>query len=228
MKPQPTETTCGPTCLETIYKHLGFYEKEEDLFDRIDTNEDGGTLGVHLGTDALKQGFDVTIYTHNLNVFDPTWFQLKQKEIVQKLRTQSKSSKDSKTLFASSSYADFIEMGGKIYFKDLNSSFLYDLLHSHGPVICGLSSTYLYHCARERDSDLKYDDIEGVPQGHFVILSGIKKDLSQVFLADPFENNPAYKEQKYWVNLQHFINSVLIGVITYDANFILIQKKVKK
>lgn len=228
IEPQPTDTTCGPSCLETIYKYLGLNETRETLIQRIRTNEDGGTLGVHLGTDALKQNFDVTIYTHNLKVFDPTWFQLKQEEIAKKLRLQSQSHKDIKTLAASKSYAGFIEKGGKIFFKDLTSRFLFDLLKINGPVICGLSSTYLYHCSRERDEDLIYDDINGVPQGHFVILSGINLDKNQVYLADPFQNNPAYKEKKYWVNLQHFINSVLIGVITYDANFILIQKKVKK
>jgi hypothetical protein len=222
--PQPTDTTCGPTCLEALYSYYGVTDFKGPLIDQIDYDEDGGTLGVNLGIDALKRNFSVDIYTHNLKVFDPTWFNLAQKDLELKLRKQQQASKDKKTVTASGYYADFIKNNGQILFRNLNIDFLYQLLKNNGPIICGLSSTYLYQCERETNDNLIYDDINGMPQGHFVVICGITGDKSHVFIADPFDNNPTFGGQKYWVDIQHFINSVLIGVITYDANFIVIKK----
>ena len=33
------------------------------------------TLAVLLGCHALRRGYEATIYTFNLQVFDPTWFE---------------------------------------------------------------------------------------------------------------------------------------------------------
>ena len=222
--PQPTVTSCGPTCLEALYSYYGVDNIRGKLIDQIQYTEDGGTLGVILGTDALERNFQVTIHTHNLMVFDPTWFDIKQEQLALKLRLQSQTSKSAKTRQASNYYAQFIEKSGQILFRSLNAEFLYQLLKDNGPVICGLSSTYLYQCQRETNDTMIYDDINGYAQGHFVVLCGITGDRSHVFVTDPFDSNPTFGGQKYWVDIQHFINSVLVGVITYDANFILIKK----
>lgn len=36
--------------------------------------EDGGTLAVLLGTQAIRRGYHAKIFTYNLRVFDPSWF----------------------------------------------------------------------------------------------------------------------------------------------------------
>ncbi|MEZ4873090.1 MAG: hypothetical protein R2827_12795 [Bdellovibrionales bacterium] len=69
-----------------------------------------------------------------------------------------------------------------------------------------------------------YDDIKANPRGHFVIL-GISGDLQKVTLADPMEGNPLTNCTEYEVDTQHFINALLIGVITYDANMTTIKKE---
>ena len=72
--PQPDESTCGPTCLHAVYRYWGRQEHLQDVIARTGKLERGGTIAVFLACDALRQGFQATIYTFNLTVFDPTWF----------------------------------------------------------------------------------------------------------------------------------------------------------
>ena len=74
MLPQPDETTCGPTCLDAVYRYWSRQEPLPDVIARTGKLERGGTVAVFLACDALRQGFEATIYTFNLTVFDPSWF----------------------------------------------------------------------------------------------------------------------------------------------------------
>lgn len=222
---QPTETTCGPTCLHGLYRYHGLKAGHDNVIDEVRSTIGGGTLGVHLGLDAIKRGFEATIYTHNLNVFDPSWFHLDRSSLIAKLLAQAQAKPESKTAEASLFYAEYLRLGGRVVFEDLTPQFLQRILKEHGPVICGLSATYLYMSRREINETSQEDDVRGFPQGHFVLLTGITSNLSEVEVTDPLEQNPIHYERRYQVSTHHFMNSVLIGVITYDANFIAIKKK---
>ncbi|MCR4315592.1 MAG: peptidase-C39 like family protein [Planctomycetes bacterium] len=225
LNPQPTDTTCGPTCLHGIYNYLGMDTDHHTVISDVATLDGGGTLGVHLATDAVEYGLGAIIYTHNLKVFDPTWFKLTPAEMRERLIRQSEVKSDKKICEASVHYAEFLSEGGAILFEPLTPEFLRRVLESHGPLICGLSATYLYMTMRERNSTGEDDDIEGFPQGHFVLLCGISGDLRKVEITDPLIDNPLNLGQRYELDVRHFINSILIGVITYDANLIAIFRK---
>ncbi|MAF92763.1 MAG: C39 family peptidase [Bdellovibrionota bacterium] len=225
LNPQPTDTSCGPTCLHGIYRYLEIPKSHEDLIDTISYTEGGGTLGVNLGLHAIEQGLEVQIFTHNLKVFDPSWFDLDQKQMAEKLRAQAKFKKGTKTAEASLKYAEFIDLGGEISFAELDEKFLYKVMENNGPVICGLSASYLYMSKREINETCLEDDVKGYPQGHFVVLSGISAEKDMVEITDPLKTNPLDKgQQKYWIRSRHLINSILIGVITYDANILSFKK----
>src|SRR6476620_1548552 len=72
--PQPDETTCGPTCLQAIYRYWEADETLGEVIRRHRALEHGGTFAVFLACDALRLGFEATIFTYNVTVFDPTWF----------------------------------------------------------------------------------------------------------------------------------------------------------
>ncbi|HUG01384.1 MAG TPA: hypothetical protein VML95_05940 [Longimicrobiales bacterium] len=73
--PQPDDTTCGPTSLHAVYRHWGVDIPLERVIDEVTPLPHGGTLAVSLACHALRHGFDATIYTYNLQIFDPTWFE---------------------------------------------------------------------------------------------------------------------------------------------------------
>lgn len=188
---QPDETTCGPTCLHSIYQ---YYEKPCALscvIDDVDQFEEGGTIGVLLANDALTKGFNATIYSYNLQIFDPTWFGLKRKLIIENLKTQLTYKKTEKLRVASEAYIRFLELGGRLRFEDLRSAIIRRYPKKiDQPVIADLSATYLYKSAREFGTDLVYDDMRGEPTGHFIVLHGYDTETREVYIADPIKTNP--------------------------------------
>lgn len=227
---QPDDLTCGPTCLHAVYS---FYKDPitlDEVIKQVKTIEGGGTLGAILGIHALKRGYSVKLFTYNLYVFDPTWFSkdLPKVDLVKKLKEQIKYKNDTKFQLASHHYLRFIESGGEILFQDLTPKILRKYLENDIPILTGLSATYLYQCPRELPNT-DFDDVLGEPTGHFVVLSGYDTKNKNVLVADPWE--PAYKEfygdKYYWVSLERAIASILLGVVTYDGNFLVIEKKPK-
>jgi hypothetical protein len=65
----------------------------------------------------------------------------------------------------------------------------------------------------------------GLPAGHFVVLSGYRETSREVRVADPWHPNPVSKEGQYWVGMSRLVNSILLGILTYDANLLIIDKK---
>ena len=123
-------------------------------------------------------------------------------------------------------YLDFLGKGGIIKFDDLTPKLLKDYLIAQKPILTGLSATYLYKSARESvdENDLLFEnDISGDPTGHFVVLAGWEKEKRNVLVADPFIENPINGTNYYPVNINRLINSILLGIITYDANILIIE-----
>jgi len=222
---QPTEETCGPTCLHAVYNYFNDDIPLEQVISEVKQLESGGTLGVLLGTHALTRGYRVRIYTYNLNMYDPTWFE-GDISLKNKLREQMKYKTDQKFQFASEAYLKFLKQGGEVRFRELTSSLIANYITKRVPVLTGLSATYLYKSAREDGETNTYDDVRGEPAGHFVVVNGYEKETRSVFIADPYVPNPIAGHY-YKVHVQRLLNAILLGVITYDANILIIQPKTK-
>ena len=219
---QPDETTCGPTCLHSIYQYYNRPILLETVIEDVEQFEDGGTIGVLLANDALTKGFDATIFSYNLQIFDPTWSSLKPQELIGKLKAQMDYKKEKKLSIASEGYIRFLELGGRLKFEDLRSAIIRRYLKKDQPIIAGLSATYLYKSMREYGATLDYDDIRGEPSGHFVVLHGYDTETREVYIADPIQTNPTGNGTFYKMKIDRVINSILLGIVTYDANLIII------
>lgn len=223
--PQPDETTCGPTCLHAVY---GYYGDRLDLprvIAEVPALAGGGTLGVLLGCHALRRGYRAAIYTYKLQLFDPTWRGLGRNDLMDKLRRQLEFKRDEKIRIATDGYLDFLSMGGEVRFADLTGSLLRRYLNQSAPIIAGLSATYLYGSAREFGPRCDYDDLRGEPAGHFVVLSGYDRENREVAIADPLATNPLTARHHYRVRLERLVCAILLGVLTYDANLLIVQPK---
>lgn len=221
--PQPDETTCGPTCLEALYRYWGRPDALVDVIRRTTRLDSGGTLAVFLGCDALQRGFRAVIYTYNLLVFDPTWFRrLRRVDIADRLRRQREVKGEQASLVPSTDgYLEFLARGGRLRFAELTRYFLRALLRHRLPIITGLSSTYLYRVARDIGPEDRPDDIGGQPSGHFVVLAGYNWSDRTVLVCDPYGPNPYSARQEYWLNVDRVINAVLLGIVTHDANLLV-------
>ena len=72
--PQPTDSTCGPTCLHAVYRYWQDPISLDQTIADIGELSMGGTLAVQLACHALRRGYDATIHSYNLQLFDPSWF----------------------------------------------------------------------------------------------------------------------------------------------------------
>lgn len=218
--PQPDDSTCGPTCLHAVYRYYGDEVSLPALVEEIPVLRTGGTLNVVLGCHALRRGYRATIYTYNLRVFDPTWFR-PGVDIADRLKRQMAVKTKAKLHTASEGYVEFLSLGGRVLFEDLTPALIRGHLVAGRPILTGLSSTYLYGCSRERLESPVYDDIQGVPMGHFVVLSGMSR--GRVLVADPLQDNPLFGRQHYSMPVQRVINAVMLSIVTYDASLLIIE-----
>ena len=225
IKAQPDDITCGPTCLHALYQYYNDTITLKEVVSEVKHLKTGGTLAVMLGNHALKRGYKAHIYTYNLNVFDPTWFKQSSSKMIQSLKRQMKYKFNSrKLLVASKAYIKFLEAGGKILNSELDDKLIKNYLRKKVPVLTGLSATYLYGTPREISATNKYDSIKGEPVGHFVVVNGYDEPTDTVYLADPMNPNPL-KSQYYSVHFNRLINSIMLGIVTYDANLLIIEPK---
>lgn len=221
--PQPDDVTCGPTCLHAVYRYFGESLPLEQVIGQIGQLEEGGTLAGWLGCHALARGYDAKLYTFNLRVLDPTWFRSPDTPLAAKLRAQLQFKNDPKLRTATTAYLEFLQRGGQIRMEDLTRQLIRKYLVRSVPILTGLSSTYLYQNAREYGPRCDADDVRGVPQGHFVVLCGYDLATERVRVADPYLTNPyAPSDNYYWVGVDRLVCAILLGVLTYDANLLIL------
>lgn len=221
--PQPDDVTCGPACLHAVYRYYGDDISLSDVVADIWMLDAGGTLDVFLANHALARGYRVSLYTYNLTLFDPTWFSLKPAVLREKLRAQADVKADPKLRLATRGYEEFLERGGRLRLRDLEPRLLRRLLNRGIPLITGLSATYLYRAVRDLPETNEDDDVRGEPVGHFVVLTGYLPEPREVVVADPYPRNPFTRTGFYAVRMHRLINAILLGIMTYDANLLVIE-----
>lgn len=219
---QPDDETCGPTCLHAIYNYYGDEITIDQVIEEVKKVDTGGTLAVHLGNHALKRGYNAEIFTNNLHMFDPTWFKEKGISLKNKLLAQLRHKRSDRVKNATSGYLAFLENGGSIHFTPITKKLIRMYLQHEKPVLAGLSATYLYDTAREISETNEYNDIKGVPSGHFVVLRGYDLMSRKVMIADPYSSNPLFRKHYYSVNINRLIHSILLGIVTFDSNLLVI------
>ena len=225
MLPQPDDVTCGPTCLHAVYNFLGRSEPLPQLIERVNSLKDGGTLAVFLGIDALQRGLNARLYSYDFKVFDPSWRDLENDALIERLRAQLQFKKGKRFTTSSKAYIEFLELGGEIAFDDLTANLLDRVFDARLPFLTGLNATYLYDSKREytdRHNRAHNDDLRGTAVGHFVVLCGRQGALVRV--ADPFYDNPLGEGHFYDVDVQRLIRAILLGAITYDANLLVLAR----
>jgi hypothetical protein len=220
--PQPDDLSCGPTCLHAVYAFYGDDIALERVLAEVKRLDDGGTLAVFLACHALARGYRAKIFTHNLQMFDPTWFGGNSVDLADRLRRQEAFRQDPKVTAATEGYLEVLDRGGEISFRPFSADLLKRYLNRSVPILAGLSATYLYETAREYGPTGDYDDIRGEPVGHFVVLAGYDRRHRQILVADPLYPNPLSDKHNYTVGMTRLVHSILLGIVTYDANLLIV------
>ncbi len=225
--PQPDDFTCGPTCLHALYRYFGDDLPLEQVIAEVPVLENGGTLDVLLANHALTRGYSARIFTYNVQMFDPTWFSREGVDLAERLRLQLEHKDSERLRIATEAYLLFLRRGGELRFEELTTALVRKYLSRSIPILTGLSATYLYGNSREYGPDGKPDDIRGKPAGHFVVLCGYDKETREVLVADPLRKNPLFQTAQYMISIDRVICAILLGILTYDANLLIIEPRHK-
>ena len=235
IQPQPDDTTCGPTCLHAVYRFWGDPVPLPEVIATTATLGRGepsrGTLAVMLGVHALARGYRASITTFNLRMFDPTWFDDRGRgeagRLIDRLQRQlaARVPDDPRFREATEWYLRFLGAGGRIRMEELGGPLIARHLRAGRPVLTGLSATWLYRAPREFGPDDDPDDIRGMPAGHFVVLHGWDPEHRRVTVADPLADNPGFASQRYTVPIGRLIAAITLGVLTDDADLLLIEPR---
>lgn len=212
---QPDDVTCGPTCLAKVYQYYGFTRPIDAIVAETPRNPDGGTLAVNLGISAMRHGFRPTIYPFGLRVFDPTWRRLPRSAVIDRLQARADTVESIKLRRAVEAYKQYLELGGRVQFRDPTPDLLIGILRRGDPILTGLSATFLYGTAREHED--RYDDIAGHSSGHFVVVCGYRPRSDRFVVTDPFRNVPLSRTGRYTVNADRLLAAILLGDQTFDA-----------
>lgn len=221
---QPDDSTCGPTCLHAVYRYFKDPVALDDVIAEVPRLAGGGTLAVNLANHALRRGYRALIVTYNLDAFDPSWFTGDRPDLAERLRAQAAVKTDPKLAAATEAYLEYLRLGGELTMEDLSPGLLRRWLEQRRPILTGLSASFLYRSAREvGDETLTEDDVRGVPTGHFVVLCGWDAEERKVRVADPYQDELRTYEHIYWLPVERVINAILLGVLTYDANLLILD-----
>ena len=220
---QPDEETCGPACLHAVYRYFGETLPQEQVIAEVERTPWGGTLSVFLALHAQRRGYQSIMYTCNLQLFDPSWFQPGAPNLRERLVAQAEAKRDPRIVAATRGYLEFLDRGGKLLMVDLNLRLLKRLLADGSPIITGLSATWLYQTTRERPSDNMDDDAAGEPIGHFLIIRGVDMVRRRLRIADPWVHYPYPGTHYYDADADRVIAAILLGIVTYDAKLLVLR-----
>jgi hypothetical protein len=222
---QPDDITCGPTCLHAIYKYYGDRVPLQRVIREVKHLKTGGTLALFLGLHALERGYRARLYTYNLQAWDPTWFSQEGVDFRRKLREQYRHKGGDLLGVITRGAQRFLRLGGEVSMAELTPSLLSRFLGEGKPILTGLSATYLYSAPREVGEDDLPDDVKGRPSGHFVVVCGYNRRTRRVLIADPLHPNPPYDRHLYEVGIYRLVGAILLGILTYDANVLIIEPR---
>jgi hypothetical protein len=139
-----------------------------------------------------------------------------------RLIRQREIKRDARVRVPTAGYLEFLRLGGRLRLASLSARLLRSILRCRLPILTGLSSTYLYRSARERVEDGAPDDVGGHPAGHFVVIAGFDESRRRVLVVDPYQPNPYGPAHEYWVGVDRVLASVLLGIVTHDANLLVV------
>ena len=61
--------------------------------------------------------------------------------------------------------------------------------------------------------------------GHFVVLAGFNSNRRTFLVADPYQPTPYGPSPAYWIGLERVMGSILLGIVTHDANLLVVHPK---
>lgn len=200
--------SCIPACLQQVFQYYKKHITQQEILGTL-KNPTKGMSVPKAGLFAKRYGFYPTIVTNNISIFDPVWFQLNNKKLIQNLGRRRKFVN---TYYQSliDDYVAYFKMGGHIAFNTIKRALLVQSLYRNTPVIAELSSTFLYKKSKSIKPGHFDSPFQGEIDGHGVVVAGFSKNKFKIVDPDS-KNNPYGKKGTYWILADELIASIFIA-----------------
>lgn len=212
--------SCILSCVQQVMDYHGHFKPLEEILEESVHDKGGSAFDSESGRYALRQGFDVTINTYNCENFDPSWFKLRKRSLMRKIRKmmeykKRKEGAESEEAEFYRGFLNFLKEGGEIRFRPLTKKLIKNCIDRGNPLIAGVYFELL--CGEPRSFRRFADnDIYGEPTLHALVISGYDETImvqsddkikvqTKVHITDPDDENPFSESGKYWYNADLFI-----------------------
>jgi len=185
-----------------------------------------GTSIGHMATYLIKQGFSATIHTVDIQIFDRSWNELSNHELVDRLHKRQPYLKhpeyDAEILAAMvDGYIQFLTAGGQLSMSLIDEAYLYQLL-AKSPFLAVISFNFLnqtakYVLGKANDKPIP-DSIKGAPGTHMVAVMGYQDHQFQIM--DPDYEFGGLR----WVDSNLLVGCIYLAETDYDSMVISVQK----
>jgi len=205
---------------------LQFYGKNKSIDEvkkevPVYVSSDGKPLGTSLGHIAsyfIRQGFATTIHTTDLQIFDRTWGNLSNIEIIGKLKERKKyishpSYEQPEFDVILDGYLQFLNIGGQINFPIITNNYIYELL-SRGPIFAVVNYQFLNSSPKTtfniESGEIMDADLAGNTGTHSIVISGFHEE--KYIITDPDYKYGGIRE----IDQDHLLGSIYLAETDYD------------
>lgn len=215
---QKTAYSCIPACLQQVFGYFAKPISQKEIMKNIKNPQNGMSIPA-AGAFAKKYGFRPIIITNNINIFDPSWFNLSNEKLLMDLQKRKKFvNKYNQSLI--NDYLEYLKLGGRISFKTINQGLLTKYLSQNIPIIMELSSTFLYKKRKSTKPGRFNDAFKGEIEGHGIVVAGFDKNKFKVVDPDS-KSNPYSKSGIYWV----FIDELIMSFASLEGKSLLLIRE---
>jgi len=211
---------CGPACVAQVLAYYKIPYNIDEIIDYTSNSYKFKDWDYQMAQYLITKGLHPIIITFQSLIFDPSWERLNQRDLLKKMKKELVFFYSDSTRLKHKGFLawhnlepeiseleeaiKYLEMGGQIIIKPISANDLVSFVKDETPVICAYDSILLH--AMKRGFMGKPDDISGNPMGHVSVIGGYNKNNFQLV-------DPSYwyrKEEKYFVNKERLINSIII------------------
>jgi hypothetical protein len=223
---------CTQTSAAQILKYYGIDKTTEEIKKEVPVyiNKEGKHLGSslgHIATYFVSLGLKTTIHTVDMEIFDRSWKDLSNFEMVEKLQERRKyfhsiKYEDEALDVIFDGYIKFLQAGGKVVFPIIDEKYLVNLLEN-GPIYGVVSYNFLNSTSKitiaNGVGDPIYDSVQGSCGTHVITIAGHNEN-HQFKLVD---SDPKFGGIR-WVESGLLIGSIYLAETDYDSLLITVRK----
>ncbi len=209
--------SCGPVCLLNVYRYFGIKTELKDILKELRIDDKTTTYPAQLASHLLSNGLKTVFINTNPFVVSPSWKNIRNKELVQKLTKWLKKNKKGRWEKSAKYLLKYLKKGGEIKICDLSTKMIDEYMAEGYLLICCLEESWIWGERKIKGTN-KFDDIKGEPRGHFIIL--YDKEGEDYLVSDPYptglkNRNGLYKLDK---------NKLLAATLVWTGQIVAVKK----